>query len=1076
VDGVVEKFRRQPTDQLSYLTRRSIGIRLTNRRTFQGVPVLSYPTPRIGGMKVGLIGRDHPAGVLRAEIGRAAESHGGLVLVTGEAGIGKTTLVTDAMEEARQQGSLVLSGSCWDSSAAPGFWPWVQVVRGLRRQASPAEWAAAEEAAGGQLGVLLGESGDPVDGFGMYDAVTSALVAVSQRRPVLVVVDDLHWADPSSVRLLEFVAQHTWFERLLLVATYRDVEVEATDHPLAPLMLPLLAKATTVTLTGLDRDDVGALMARTVGVAADHDLVTEVHLRTGGNPFFVEQTVRLWHTGGSVTDVAPGVSDAVRRRLSLLPESVSALLTAAAVLGREFHRQVLAASVGAPVAQVDRQLAQAVAARLVTALGDGRFAFAHDLVRETLYLGLDEVAAGERHAAVVRAIGDSPALAGRIFPADLARHAYLGRATLEPRRVVDVLVAAAKDAHRRSAYEESANHYRRAVDLLDPADPYRARIALDLGMQLHHGREREAAWRVFEEVAGVALSRDDLDVLVRTALTLYGLSATEDRVKLKSDLLRRAYERLNPGVDPPAGSLDHLAQEVIVRLIAIARDEGDDDVLGFSLWTQHDRLWGMGHAAERLALTDELATIARRTGDFEMEQYAASLGWVAKLELNDPGYYERFLGFLALVADSPKTGVTEACYIDKNIIATLQGRFTEAAEYLTAASEAEKPDFFAFIDPHLEWVMSLMQGRFDELADIRARSAQVKYPFPALLEGITAATTGDAATAQRCLTELESSREAVSSAYEPLLTRLRVQVAVATRDVPRCLALHDELAPHAATWLVSMYGCDISGPVSLWLGHLALARGDASAAVPYFEAARDAADLLGARPWVVEAKAGLATALAESGTPVDELRASVAREAAALGMRHLGANVEPLPHNEFRFTGETWSLSMGGVTVHVPDSKGLRDLHVLLRVPGKEIPATRLLNPAGGETVTAAATLGGDAVLDDEARSRYRARLSTLDEMIEEAAALGDDRRAAEFDREREALLTELRTATGLGGRTRRLGDEAERARKTVTARIRDTLRKLDTSHPELAAHLRSSVATGTTCSYQPEERLSWQL
>jgi len=120
--------------------------------------------------------------------------------------------------------------------------------------------------------------------------------------------------------------------------------------------------------------------------------------------------------------------------------------------------------------------------------------------------------------------------------------------------------------------------------------------------------------------------------------------------------------------------------------------------------------------------------------------------------------------------------------------------------------------------------------------------------------------------------------------------------------------------------------------------------------------------------------------------------------------------------------------------------------------------------------------MGGDALLDEEAKARYRTRLSTLDDLIEEATALGDDARAAGFDREREALLTELRTATGLGGRTRRLGDEAERARKTVTARIRDTLRKLDTSHPELAAHLRKAVATGTTCSYRPEERPSWQL
>jgi predicted ATPase len=183
------------------------------------------------GFGEGIIGREHPAGLLRAEIGRAVDSHGGLVLVTGEAGIGKTTLVTDAAEEARRRGALVLSGSCWESDSAPGYWPWVQVVRGLRRAAAPEEWAAAEAAGGVGLAVLLGEApAGTADGgsahdaaraeaFQLYDAVTTALVSVSQRRPVVVVLDDLHWADSASLRLLEFAAQHTWFERLLLVGT-----------------------------------------------------------------------------------------------------------------------------------------------------------------------------------------------------------------------------------------------------------------------------------------------------------------------------------------------------------------------------------------------------------------------------------------------------------------------------------------------------------------------------------------------------------------------------------------------------------------------------------------------------------------------------------------------------------------------------------------------------------------------------------------------------------------------------------------------------------------------------------------
>ncbi|WP_048876744.1 ATP-binding protein, partial [Saccharomonospora saliphila] len=360
-----------------------------------------------------LIGRAHPAELLRAQIARAADSHGGLVLVTGEAGIGKTALVSSVADEARRQAALVLGGSCWDSDNAPGYWPWVQVVRGLRRAATAQEWAAIARDSADELAILLGESAptEQVDAFALHDAVTGALAAVARTRPVVVILDDLHWADPASLRLLEFAARHTWFERVLLVGTYRDVEVEAADHTLAPFILPLLGTATVLTLTGLDRGEVAALIARTVGTEPDADLVAEIHRRTGGNPFFVEQTARLWQGSGTAGAIAPGVRDAVRRRLALLPDAVTDLLSDAAVLGKEFHRQVLAAAVSAPAAQVDRLLERATAARLVLVRGDGVFAFAHDLVRETLYDALDETTRRRGHAAAARALDRAPALA-----------------------------------------------------------------------------------------------------------------------------------------------------------------------------------------------------------------------------------------------------------------------------------------------------------------------------------------------------------------------------------------------------------------------------------------------------------------------------------------------------------------------------------------------------------------------------------------------------------------------------------------------------------------------------------------
>ncbi|PCG81479.1 ATPase, partial [Streptomyces sp. WZ.A104] len=182
------------------------------------------------------------------------------------------------------------------------------------------------------------------------------------------------------------------------------------------------------------------------------------------------------------------------------------------------------------------------------------------------------------------------------------------------------------------------------------------------------------------------------------------------------------------------------------------------------------------------------------------------------------------------------------------------------------------------------------------------------------------------------------------------------------------------------------------------------------------------------------------------------------------------------PAAEFRRNGPVWQLRWDGVTVHVPDAKGLRDLHSLLGQPGADIPAVHLLAPEGGSLVVAAGQLGGDPVLDEEAKRRYKEHLARLDAEIDRAAARDDTRLIEKCDRERQALLDELRTAAGLGGRTRRLGDQTERARKTVTARIRDALRKLDTLHPSLAAHLKASVTTGTTCAYRPDQTLHWQL
>ncbi|MFG2166927.1 ATP-binding protein [Micromonospora chersina] len=1129
--------------------------------------------PRFGEA---IIGREHPAALLRAEVDRVTASHGGLVLVAGEPGIGKTTLVSAAADEARRRGALVLGAACWDSDSAPGYWPWVQVLRRLGRR--PDDWARAQEAAGPGLAALLGEGADPAgdepadDGgqaeFALHDAVTTALVAVAQHRPVVVVLDDLHWADPASMRLLQFATQHTWFERLLLVGTYRDAEVESGDHRLRPLLLPLTAKATTITLTGLARDEVAALIRRTAGREPGADLVDEVHRRTGGNPFFVEQTARLWHTDGLAATIAPGVREAVRRRLDQLPAPVVEALTVAAVLGRDFHRQVLAACLPGPAAQVDRLLDRAATARLVLPRGDGRFAFAHDLVRETLYDALADAERRARHAAVVRAVDRSAALAERLIPADLARHAWLAGADLEPARAVDLLVAAARDASGRLAVEESTQHFRRALEVADePAR--RVKVLLELAQLLTHVGTQEEAERLLLDAAALARPLDEPALLARVALTAHRQEAAARRRVDADALVGEAYRRLIGEPEPGRGTRA-LVTDLITATETLARHGRDDEALTFSLWARHDTTWGLGTAEDRAVVTAEIREVARRTGDRETELWATSLRWVALLELGDPRYHDELTAFVTGCRQGDVARHRMGAAIDSGIIAGFRGDFAAAETHFAEMDrygEWEHSDH-AFMGQHLRWCLLLLRGRLAEAEALLDGPEAAGHPQLELLRAITAAERGDTETVLRLAAGIEAAGTTYPRPVSPLWVRLRAQAAAASGDPRRCAEARAALEPHRGRWLAALFGCDISGPVDLWLAAVDAAEGRWDDAVAGYTAARDTADRMGARPWSLLSRAGLVAALSARGRPGDaatatRLHADTAAEARALGMTQVlhrlgeGDTAAPVPAGpvaqppeaglagaaqaganhavvvrastgadhavgvpalsgpghavgvpasaaadhpaggpaasgtvggdraagpgttavpEFRPEGAVWRLAYGGTVVHLPDAKGLHDLRLLLGRPGVDVPAVELLDPAAGPELVAARRLGGDPVLDDEAKARYRQHLRRLDDEIDRAAVRDDAARLAALDAERAALLDQLRAAAGLAGRSRRLGDQAERARKAVTARIRDTLRRIDERHPVLGAHLRESVTTGGTCRYLPSEPVPWRL
>ncbi|MFI6484158.1 ATP-binding protein [Nonomuraea sp. NPDC050663] len=983
-----------------------------------------------------MIGRDGELAILRTALERAATSHGGLVLISGEAGIGKSTLVAEAVRGAR-----IASGACWEG--APAYWPWIQVLRAL----------------GADDGVVRSAG----SAFELYDTVTGLLVGAS---PLVVVLEDLHWADPASLKLLEFVVQHTWFERLLVLATLRPGEVELS---------PALAlKATTITPGSLSRREVAELIAATTRHEPDEALVEQIAERAGGNPFFVEQLARLWQGGATLPAAVSAVVDS---RLSRLPAQVLDTLRTAAVLGRRFRADVLGAAMGR---QVGGDLDQAVVAALIVP-DEGGFLFVHDLIRETLYASLTDRAA--RHGAALRALAGAP-------PAERAEHAFLAGSAEAP----GLLMAAARDAGSRLAPEEAALHYARALELArEPRE--RAEIGLELGTALHWAGDVAGARKAMDDALGLARELDQPALLALAALKCHDVNYAEPGQW--ADFVRRAHGELvrNPGTGPasdqsgpasdqsgpasehsssasdltsPGSGLDTAARDLS---LLVAEQATGDDHLVYALLSRLGAIWGPGTLDERGELLDRLAGIARRTGDEQLATDVASWRFTALLERGDPRYAEAHRTVLAR-AELPLQ--QHEALIERRLVAALTGRFDEAQELALAAYElGEQP---AISRDDLRWTqlwsVELLRGRHEEADALLAEMEAGGSLHTGLFRAVTAVQRGEAARARALLAEVMTSDEQYLRWMSPLWLRFQAQAAALTGDPSLIANARAALEPYRGQWALTAT-ISVDGPFVHWIAVLdaALERWD-EAAEGFTEAWR-AADRLGALPWSIEARARLTEVMRARGEDPAGLAAEVERDALAIGM----AVRLPRPGDQvFRLDGEVWTLSFAGRTVRLPDSKGLRDLHLLLSSPGAEISAVRMLDPAGGEAVVAARSMGGDEVLDDAARASYRRRLEQLDDEIDRAAVRDDHERVARLDHERQALLEELRRAAGLGGRARRLGDEAERARKAVTNRIRYTLRHLDERHPELAAHLRAALSTGATCRYQPPAQTAWRL
>jgi predicted ATPase len=377
-------------------------------------------TPAPDRLRGPFVGRETQLGALVSAVDAAGFGEIVLALVAGEPGIGKTRLVNEvAARVSARVGARVLWGTCWEGEGAPAYWPWLQLLRALLADRKVDRPEAAGGPGDGRVHRLLEQVPSPdVDAdarFRLFDTVAGVLAETTRTGPLVLVIDDLHWADEASIRLLQFLARDVRMHRLAILGTYRDTDLDPA-HPLARCLGELGRDGLHVSLAGLGRRHVATLVAALTGEDADQTgMVPLLHRRSGGNPFFVRELLRLLEAEGSpegfdldrsldrgpgcgsdrgpgrrsAAAVPVGVRAVVDRRLSRLSSPTRDVLSAASVIGAEFEPFTLGPVTGRSADEVLAALDEAAAARLVVRREDGvGFGFVHALVREVLYDGL----------------------------------------------------------------------------------------------------------------------------------------------------------------------------------------------------------------------------------------------------------------------------------------------------------------------------------------------------------------------------------------------------------------------------------------------------------------------------------------------------------------------------------------------------------------------------------------------------------------------------------------------------------------------------------------------------------------
>ncbi len=514
-------------------------------------------SPR-GGVQVdpALVGRDAVVAALDARLDDARAGHGCMVWLSGEAGIGKTRMLQELERLARARGARVLNARATEDSSAPPLWPIAQLLRAFAAAQPTPPRDLVEGATTITAGLMPAQSAGL---FTFFDGFVRQLVSASRTSPIVVALDDLQWADDGTLRFLQFLAGELRDSSILIAGAYRDVVVVAEDDRARRLFgLASGHSSLLIPLRGLACGDIPRFVEVATGSAPTAAFTDAVFDRSGGNPLYLHQLLKTdWAeralsetaaTLASSLDLQQGLIDSISRHVDALSEGARRFLTESAVLGTEFDLGRLTLVSDTPEREFLDHLDEALRGRILRKAKDGRYRFAHTLVREVLYKKLSASQRAERHAFIAERLHAHPEPLDA-YLTEVATHFARALPGGDPARAIELSIRAAQRESSLAAHESAVRLWEQAAKALTfvrgrPDD----RVCVELGRgasYLHVGREQDAR-DAFHDAMILARTFSSFERVAEAALGFARAASNDPKARAKAlSLLAEAQELLS---------------------------------------------------------------------------------------------------------------------------------------------------------------------------------------------------------------------------------------------------------------------------------------------------------------------------------------------------------------------------------------------------------------------------------------------------------------------------------------------------------------------------------------------------